>query len=116
MQRTYVILYVIGDVSSPKDFHLDNCNFFSIARQHETGFVTAGTVPRTSLLTRKNIGYLQAIRDAQPSSLRPMTTTRHYRILANRSSAVTVPCVSHSGWVNVYRYFTDENIGPEGCR
>src|SRR5947207_14467871 len=57
--------YVIGDVSSPTDFHLDGCEFFNIERQRQLGFVTAELSPERHY-SRKNIGYLKAIRDGAP--------------------------------------------------
>lgn len=106
--------YVIGDVASPPDFDLSGCDFFSLRRQHDTGFRTARECP-VRHYARKNVGYLQAIRDGagiivetdddnEPGSGFWETGT------LRRS----VPLLSETGWINVYRYFTDELVWPRG--
>jgi STELLO glycosyltransferases len=106
--------YVVGDVSSPADFQLDGCEFFSIERQRHLGFLTAERCPERHY-SRKNIGYLKAIRDG--ASIIVETDDDNFPLpefWRTRTRTVTVPCVSDHGWVNVYRYFTNENIWPRG--
>lgn len=106
--------YVVGDVSSPGDFQLDGCNFFSIERQRKLGFLTAEHCPERHY-ARKNIGYLQAIRDG--ASVIVETDDDNFPLpdfWRIRTRTLRVPQLSGSGWVNVYRYFTDENIWPRG--
>ena len=54
--------YLIGDATSPPDFHLDGCNYFGIERQRDTGLRFAQRCPLRHY-ARKNIGYLLAMRD-----------------------------------------------------
>src|SRR5258706_11646657 len=54
--------YLIGDVKGPKEFKCDGVTFLDIGQQLETGFSFAGLCP-TGHYSRKNIGYLAAIRD-----------------------------------------------------
>jgi len=102
--------YVIGDVASPSDFSLPGCEFFSLQQQYETGFRTARESP-TRHYARKNIGYLQAIRDGAGIIIEtdddnePMADFWRTRTLRRRVSVLSQP-----GWVNVYRYFTDESV------
>jgi STELLO glycosyltransferases len=99
--------YVIGDVASPADFNLPGCEFFSLRRQYDTGFRTARETP-TRHYARKNIGYLQAIRDGAgiivetDDDNEPMEGFWRTRTLRHR-----VPILSQPGWANVYSYFTD---------
>lgn len=106
--------YVVGDVSSPADFQLTGCNFFSIDRQRQLGFLTAQRSPERHY-ARKNIGYLQAIRDGASLIVETdddnLPRPEFWRV---RSRVMEVPQVSGQGWVNVYRYFTDQNIWPRG--
>ena len=105
---------VIGDESSPDDFQLDGCQFFSLAEQRQLEFEFAQLCPERHY-ARKNIGYLIALSEGakliietdddnlpEPGFWNP----RHRRQL------VTTP--TNSGWVNVYRFFTDANIWPRG--
>src|ERR1700694_616603 len=86
--------YVIGDISSPKDFQLDGCEFFSIERQRHLGFLTAARCPERPY-SRKNIGYLKAIRDG--ASLIVETdddNSPQPQFWRERTRSATVPCVS----------------------
>jgi hypothetical protein len=106
--------YVIGDVSSPLEFHLEGCEYLDIARQKQTGFRIAEACP-VRHYARKNIGYLQAIRDGASRIVEtdddnlPKAT-----FWAERGRRVRTRLVSTAGWVNVYRYFTDAHIWPRG--
>lgn len=106
--------YVIGDVPSPADFSIDGCEFYSLERQRETGFKIAELLP-TRHYSRKNIGYLLAIR-TQPVLLletdddnMPLPAFWVPRMLRPR-----VRTLSGNGWTNIYGYFTEANIWPRG--
>jgi hypothetical protein len=107
--------YVIGDVPSPPNFSLPGCDFFSLERQYDSGFRIAREGP-TRHYARKNVGYLQAIRDGATVIVEtdddnePKPAFWRGRILRH-----TTPVLSRAGWVNVYRYFTDgEAVWPRG--
>jgi len=112
-QRRYRF-YVMGDVSSPPDFHLDGCEFFSLERQRQLGFLTAERCPERHY-ARKNIGYLQAIRDG---AARIVETDDDNIPRAEfwdaRPRTIIASVCAASGWVNVYQYFTDRDIWPRG--
>lgn len=106
--------YLIGDQSSPGDFHLPGCEFYSLDRQKSTGLRFAEACPIRHY-ARKNIGYLLAFRagaevivetDDDNSPLPPFARDR-------RRSA-TAPLLENTGWVNVYRYYSDAPIWPRG--
>ena len=106
--------YVIGDTKSPQDFALDNCDFFDIARQESLGFNFAALCPLKHY-ARKNIGYLQAIRDGVEILFETdddnLPRPDFYREL---DATQTVPVLRETGWVNVYQYFSDLHIWPRG--
>ena len=63
--------------------------------------------------TRKNIGYLLAIKNNAEVIFETDDDNYpqgNYTFL--RSNRITGNVVSHIGWVNVYRYFTAEHIWP----
>src|SRR5688572_24028053 len=61
--KTYDWQFVIaGDVSSPKDFHLDGAVFYDINAQRNLKLKYAALCPEKHY-TRKNIGYLVAIQN-----------------------------------------------------
>lgn len=106
--------YVIGDVASPPDFHLEGCEFFDLARQRQLGFATAERCPERHY-ARKNIGYLQAIRDGATRIIETDDDNiPQSGFWEQRPRTMTASLCVASGWVNVYRYFTDENIWPRG--
>ena len=105
---------MIGDVPSPKDFHLDGCDFYSLDRQAETGLKTAELVPKRHY-ARKNIGYLLAAR--QGAELIIETDDDNFPrdgFWLERVRKQSVPTLAQKSWVNVYRYFSDALIWPRG--
>lgn len=52
---------VAGDGKSPPDYSLEGCRFLSLDAQRESGFALGRICPERSY-TRKNIGYLTAMR------------------------------------------------------
>lgn len=113
-QRLQHTFYVIGDVASPSEFHLEGCDFFSLERQRQTGFVTAECCPERHY-ARKNIGYLQAIRDGAVCIVETDDdNVPQPEFWGHRSRTLTAPLASAKGWLNVYRYFSDQNIWPRG--
>jgi len=105
---------VIGDESSPAEFHIDGCDFYSLDRQKQLDLKFARICP-TRHYARKNIGYLLGIGNQAsviietdddnmpcPSFWTPMAQIQNVAVL------------EVAGWVNVYRYFSEENIWPRG--
>lgn len=105
---------VIGDVPSPPDFSLDHCRFLSLADQQALDLTFSRLCP-TRHYARKNIGYLLALRDQVSVIIETDDDNFPGETFWNeRRRRQTVSAVSEAGWVNVYRYFTDENIWPRG--
>jgi hypothetical protein len=109
-----IAFYVIGDTKSPKEFVLHGCDFYSVERQRELGFQFAQLCP-TRHYARKNIGYLQAIREGATILLETdddnYPEPAFYQPLPVEQS---IPSLRGTGWVNLYRYYTDLNIWPRG--
>jgi hypothetical protein len=105
---------VIGDQASPSEFHLEGCDFYSLKKQKQTKLKFAQLCP-TRHYARKNIGYLLAIRDG--ASIIIETDDDNIpggQFWDNRQQIHNVPVIQNGGWVNVYRYFSDQNIWPRG--
>jgi hypothetical protein len=105
---------VIGDKASPAEFHIDGCDFYSLKRQKQTNLKFAQLCP-TKHYARKNIGYLLAIRNGASTIIETDDDNIPYQqFWEQRQRIQSVPVLQNSGWVNVYRYFTDQNIWPRG--
>jgi hypothetical protein len=106
--------YLIGDVPSPADFSLEGCEFYSLARQQATGLRTAELLP-TRHYARKNIGYLLAMRGRSRMLLETDDDNMPLPAFwAERKPQQRVPALAATGWINVYRYFSEANIWPRG--
>lgn len=105
---------VCGDTKSPPDFALSGCQFLSVDDQVATGLRFAAACP-VRTYARKNIGYLVAIGNGASLIIetdddnlpRPAFFDARHRRLA-------VPRAAGTGWLNVYRYFSEANIWPRG--
>lgn len=113
MQNNWEFI-LIGDQKSPKDFVLDGCNFYSIEKQLATELSFAKLCPANHY-SRKNIGYLLSIQNGAKVIVEtdddnfPEITFWNERKVQQDSYLF-----KGKGWVNIYKYFTDENIWPRG--
>jgi hypothetical protein len=105
---------VVGDNKSPADFSIDGCDYYSMKRQMSLKYNLAEILPGNHY-SRKNIGYLVAMSNGAD---RIIETDDDNLPLPGfwdeRSKNVTAHHITDSGWVNIYRYFTDKNIWPRG--
>ncbi len=107
-------LIVIGDVLSPADFHINNCDFISIKMQKQLDLIYPKLCPERHY-ARKNIGYLMEIKKGAEIIIDTDDDNIPYKSFWNqRNREVDVSTINTPGWVNVYRYFTDELIWPRG--
>lgn len=105
---------VIGDEKSPAAFDLDGCRFVGIAEQDQLGFSFATACP-TRHYSRKNIGYLMAIRDGAEIIIETDDDNHPREAFWNRRERlVQGDRIAFNGWVNAYKYFTDGHIWPRG--
>jgi len=104
----------IGDISSPKDFLLEGCDYYDMNRQMTTGLLTAQICP-VRHYARKNIGYLLAIKKG--AEIIVETDDDNFpkeNFWLKRQRIKNSRFVEDKGWVNVYRYFSDDQIWPRG--
>jgi hypothetical protein len=107
---------VIGDTKSPASFELADCEFYGIDRQLATGGKFAALCP-TKHYTRKNIGYLEALESGADLIIdTDDDTLPNADFWKPRERAQLVPFLDFQGWVNVYRYFAEDDrvIWPRG--
>ncbi len=103
---------VIGDTKSPDNFQLEDCRFLSIDDQEKLDFKLAKLLPKKHY-ARKNLGYLLAkdhdvIIETDDDNF-PYTTFWEERKRMQEAEIFT-----DANWVNVYSYFSKENIWPRG--
>ena len=107
-------LIVAGDRGSPPDFSLPASDYWSLERQLESGFRTAGAVPENHY-ARKNIAYLAAIRKGHEAIAETDDDNLPYTEFWEAPGRRIEGClVRTAGWINVYRLFTGEMIWPRG--
>jgi len=105
---------VAGDRKSPQDFKLEGCDYYGIAAQQESGFLTGRHCPENHY-ARKNIAYLIAIQGGAQLIIEtdddnmPQDT-----FFSPRQFNQQVVALRNAGWVNAYAYFSDEDIWPRG--
>jgi hypothetical protein len=107
-------LICIGDQSSPQEYPLDGCRFYSLSEQRSLPFRLAGVAPCRHY-SRKNIGYLVAASEGAEIILEtdddnePLAGFWNPPALAVEGRYLDVP-----GWANVYAFFSDRKIWPRG--
>ena len=106
--------FVAGDGKSPRDYALEGCQFLSLESQRESGFALGKVCPERSY-TRKNIGYLAAMRSGVDVIVET-DDDNHPKpsFWASRQLWEECRLVEANGWVNVYQYFSDRFIYPRG--
>ena len=106
---------VIGDVSSPKDFHLPSCDFYDLTRQRESNFSYPQLCPERHY-SRKNIGYLFAMRNGSEIIVDTDDDNLPYKSFWDeRELMVNAPTITRTGWVNVYRHSQMNSYGLGDC-
>ncbi len=120
-------MIIVGDTKGPITFDLSSVagfgetqlSFLSIDAQMQSEFELAKLLP-TKHYSRKNIGYLQAIKsgasciyetDDDNAPLDSWAPRKEYIASAISLKAVETEAPN---WVNVYRHFSEQNIWPRG--
>ena len=109
-----VSLVVIGDLKSPDTFELAGCDYYSIERQRSLPFALGNLLP-CNHYARKNIGYLVALLNG--AEIIVETDDDNLPLpdfWSERGRVVNAHSILNSGWVNVYKYFTDRHVWPRG--
>lgn len=106
--------YLIGDTKTPENFELAHCDYWSIEKQKHLSFALSGKLPFASY-SRKNLGYLLAIQNG--ADLIFESDDDNFPLdnfFANKRLMHDVPLSENHGWINVFKYFTAENVWPRG--
>jgi hypothetical protein len=115
-------LIIIGDKKGPSTFDLNtfddprNFIFLPLESQYELGYSIARLVPENSY-ARKNIGYLIAISKGATCIYEtdddnaPLENWNKRNVILNKCIEVSK---NNKGWVNIYKYFTNNLIWPRG--
>jgi hypothetical protein len=105
---------VIGDTKTPKNWMSPNITYLSVDDQMAMFGEVAAMIP-VRHYSRKNLGYLYAIRHGAKLILETDDDNiPGCDFGVGIQERVYGETISHSGWVNVYRYFTDALIWPRG--
>ena len=105
---------VMGDTKSPPEFQLDGCDYYDIERQRNTQLRYAELCPTRSY-TRKNIGYLLAIRSGAPLLIETDDdNVPRSEFWSERRLTIEAPTLESGGWVTVYSYFSGVTMWPRG--
>jgi len=114
LSRAGGTLVVVGDAKGPESYPLPNTKFFPLSVQNQQPWQLARLLP-TAHYTRKNLGYLFALQDKPDFVVEtdddnaPLPAFWNQRIPDQQAKRLT-----KSGWVNVYKLFTDKMIWPRG--
>jgi hypothetical protein len=108
-------LIIIGDRKTPANFKLDYSRYFSLDDQIRLGYDLAESCPENHY-SRKNIGYLIAMKEGADIIIETDDDNIPYdNFWKIPSEEVTGDCYEKdSGWVNIYKHFTDTTIWPRG--
>lgn len=106
-------LIVIGDKKGPAHFSLEGAELIALEAQSKLPYKLAPLLP-VGHYARKNLGYLIAFSRGATSIYETDDDNAPLSDWRWRERKVKAQSVSTSGWVNVYRYFSEENIWPRG--
>jgi len=106
-------MVVVGDRKGPETYELPTANFLSLQQQLETPFEFARIGP-VGHYTRKNVGYLEAIRLGATCIYETDDDNAPLASWAARDEQVGARRIEADGWVNAYRCFSSERIWPRG--
>jgi hypothetical protein len=107
---------VVGDKKSPKDFHLDGCQYLDLEAQINLFPKFCELLP-IGHYARKNIGYLQAIKQGARLIVESDDDNLPYETFFNsigQSSMEVDKLETNLKWYNIYRLFSDSNVWPRG--
>ncbi len=113
LKQNNASLIVAGDKKSPDIFELDNAKFLSLDDQNRMQFRLSKILP-VNHYCRKNLGYLDAIHSGAKCLYETDDDNAPLDRWKVRSLHVNAKTPQKQGWVNVFKYFTDEFIWPRG--
>lgn len=106
-------MVVVGDKKGPSMFQLDGSHFLSLNDQYQLPYELAKLLP-TGHYARKNLGYLWAFSKAAPCIYETDDDNAPNGKWIPRQKSNQAKRIKHSGWLNVYKFFSDDLIWPRG--
>lgn len=104
---------VVGDKKSPRETWPSDVEFLSVEDQQSFGFALCDLLPFNHY-ARKNLGYLLAMSRGGRVLFDTDDDNAPLESWRVRSERTAARCCRQSGWVNVYRWFSDDHIWPRG--
>ena len=105
---------IVGDKKSPSKFKIKNGSYFDIDSQEKLDFEIVKNSPYNTY-TRKNIGYLIAIKNSSDIIIETDDDNMPYESYKPfLDLEIETEKVLEKGWVNLYTHFTSKNIWPRG--
>ncbi|CAF0813477.1 unnamed protein product [Brachionus calyciflorus] len=112
-------LLVVADKKTKKSWNLDNTIFLSVANQENLEFKSLNTTPYYSY-TRKNIGYLYAIKNVAKfiydtdDDNAPIVNIEEYFSFNEYDNGLIYDCSNKERIINPYAHFGQPQIWPRG--
>lgn len=107
-------IVIVGDEKTPSEWEKARVHFLSLNRQHEL-FPNFAALAPVGHYSRKNLGYLYAICHGAECILETDDDNWPYTSFGcNLSPIVEGRLVGGKDWINIYHYFSSENIWPRG--
>mgnify|MGYP000219814321 FL=1 len=105
---------MIGDTKNPENFHIDGCDFWSVKRQLTLDSKFAKICP-TRHYARKNIGYIIALQNGTEELVETDDDNLPREEFWNPTTKIIKAVdVKETGWINVYKYFSNKFVWPRG--
>lgn len=104
---------VIGDRKTPDASWPIGSTYFPISIQNKMNSKLVSLLPENHY-SRKNLGYLAAFKQGADFIFDTDDDNSPLSIWRPREINVSAKVCSHSGWVNAYKWFSDEIVWPRG--
>lgn len=108
-----VRLLIIGDRKGPPSFHLHGVELYPLAEQQHLPFTLARKLP-VGHYARKNLGYLLAAGGGAQCIYETDDDNMPTSDWQPRDLTTSARPILQTGWVNVYKAFSNELIWPRG--
>ena len=106
-------LVAVGDKKGPSRFDLEGAVFLPLSEQYQLPYELAKLLP-TGHYARKNLGYLWAFSQTAPCVYETDDDNAPDGRWVMRQLTAQAKPIKRSGWVNVYKYFSEDLIWPRG--